>query len=232
MPCNIVLDEEAVENLEQGGGLKADTVNTREQHYKHLEAYVLEAEPNRTIEALLHTEEGRGRLEELIGLFFYSLRVTAKDDGSEKLPKRSYALKIRSNLKCYILENFRVDITDASLFPNSSKKWKSFMNELVANNRSETEHHQEIDPVTMVSLTQLIIDVVDALQARGTEKYQEKLSKIPFEWQDKLNRILQDGVQLILTLFEVRRGKEGLEFLKKNDFVIFEDSVFDFKYIR
>ena len=221
MPCNIVLDEEAVETLEQGGGLKADTVKTREQHYKHLEAYVLEAEPDTTIEVLLQSEEGRGRLEELIGLFFYSLRVTARDDGSEKLPK-----------KCSIMEKFRVDITDASLFPNSSRKWKSFINELVVNNRSETEHHQEIDPITMVGITKLIVDVVDALEARGTERYQEKLAKIPVEWQFKLNRILQDGVQFILTLFEVRRGKEGLEFLKKKDFVIFEDSVFDFKYIR
>ena len=232
MPRNIVLDEEAVETLEQGGGLKADTVKTREQHYKHLEAHVLEAEPDTTIEVLLQSEEGRGRLEELIGLFFYSLRVTARDDGSEKLPKRGYALKIRSNLKCSMMEKFRVDITDASLFPNSSRKWKSFINELVVNNRSETEHHEEIDPITMVGITKLIVDVVDALEARGTERYQEKLAKIPVEWQFKLNRILQDGVQFILTLFEVRRGKEGLEFLKKKDFVIFEDSVFDFKYIR
>ena len=232
MPRNIVLDEEAVETLEQGGGLKADTVKTREQHFRHLEAYVLEAEPNTKFEVLLESEEGRKRLEELIGLFFYSLRVTAKDDGSEKLPKRGYALKIRSNLKCFIMEQFRVDITDPILFPNSSRKWKSFINELVVNNRSETEHHEEIDPITMVGITQLIMDVVDALEARGTESYQEKLSKIPFEWQDKLNRILQDGVQFILTLYEVRRGKEGLELLKKKDFIIFEDSVFDFKYIR
>ena len=229
MPRNIVLDEEAVETLEQGGGLKADTVKTREQH---LEAYVLEAEPNTKVEVLLESEEGRKRLEELIGLFFYSLRVTAKDDGSEKLPKRGYALKIRSNLKCFIMEQFRVDITDPILFPNSSRKLKSFINELVVNNRSETEHHEEIDPITMVGITQLIMDVVDALEARGTERYQEKLAKIPVEWQFKLNRILQDGVQFILTLFEARRGKEGLEFLKKKDFVIFEDSVFDFKYIR
>ena len=162
----------------------------------------------------------------------YSLRVTARDDGSEKLPKKGYASKIRSNLKSFMMEKFRVDITDASLFPNASRKWKSFINELVANNRSETEHHEEIDPITMVGITKLLVDVVDALEARGTESYQEKLSKIPVEWQDKLNRILQDGVQFILTLYEVRRGKEGLELLKKKDFIIFEDSVFDFKYIR
>ena len=232
MPRNVVLDEEAVEALEQGGGLKADTVRTREQHYKHLEEYVQEAEPSTTIEALLQSEEGRRKLEDLIGLFFFTLRVTARDDGTEKLPKKGYALKIRSNLKCAIMEKFRVDITDASLFPNSARKWRSFISELVVNNRSETEHHEEVDPITMVGITKLIIDVVDALEARGTDKYQEKLSKIPFEWQDKLNRILQDGVQFILTLFEVRRGKEGLEFLKKKDFVIFEDSVFAFKYIR
>ena len=171
MPRNIVLDEEAVETLEQGGGLKAETVKTRELHYKYLEAYVQEAEPSTTIEVLTQSEDGRRRLEELIGLFFYSLRVTAKDDGSEKLPKKGYALKIRSNIKCYILEHFRVDITEVSLFPNSAKKWKSFMSELVVNNRSETEHHEEIDPTTMVGITNLIVAVVDALEARGTERY-------------------------------------------------------------
>ena len=72
-----------------------------------------------------------------------------------------------------MMEQFRVDITDASL----SRKWKSFINELVVNNRTETEHHKEIDPITIVGITKLRVDVVDALEARGTESYQEKLSK-------------------------------------------------------
>ena len=113
-------------------------------------------------------------------------------------------MKIRSNLKCFMMEQFHVDITDASLFPNSSSKWKSFINELVVNNCSETEHHEEIDPITMVGMNELIVDVVDALAARGTESYQEKLSKIPVEWQGKLNRILQDGVHP-----HPFRGEEG-----------------------
>ena len=40
------------------------------------------------------------------------------------------------------------------------------------------------------------------------------------------------GAQLILTLYEVRRGGEGLEELKKKDFDVIEDRIYDFKYIR
>ena len=166
-----------------------------------------------------------------MGRFFFSLRVTA-NDGVEKLPKKGYAGKIRSNLKCAILDKYRVDIQDALIFPNASKKWKSFVNQLVVNNRSEVEHHEEIDPITMACITELIVDAMDALVARGTASYMENFTKIPIGWHGRLNYILQYGAQFILTLYEVRRGKEGLELLKNSDFVTFEDSVFDFKYIR
>ena len=205
--------------------MTADTLKTREQHYKHIETYVKEAEN------LLKFMDGRVRFEEFLGRFFFSLRVTA-NDGVKKLPKKGYAGKIRSNLKCAILDKYRVDIQDASIFPNASKKWKSFVNQLVVKKRSEVEHHEEIDPITMACITELIVDAMDALVARGTASYMEKLTKIPIEWHGRLNYILQYGAQFILTLYEVRRGKEELELLKSSDFVTFEDSVFDFKYIR
>ena len=37
---------------------------------------------------------------------------------------------------------------------------------------------------------------------------------------------------VILVMFEVRRGNEGMEFLEVKHFKVFEDSVWDFKYMR
>ena len=44
-----------------------------------------------SIEESLQSEEGRRGLSMLLSTFFYSMRVTATDDGTEKLPKRRYA---------------------------------------------------------------------------------------------------------------------------------------------
>ena len=56
------------------------------------------------MEDLLKTEEGRIKLEGYIGRFFFTLRVTVWDDGTEKLPKRRYAEKIHSNIKCVVMD--------------------------------------------------------------------------------------------------------------------------------
>ena len=118
------------------------------------------------------------------------------------------------------------------LFPLSTKRWKAFVTNLVQNNRAETTHHEEVSPETMEAIIELLCNVKDALEARGTPEYQSKLNMIPVEWQTKMNYLLQYGAQLVLTLFDVRRGKEGLEILRKEDLVEIEDDLYEFRYFR
>ena len=80
--------------------------------------------------------------------YFFTVRVTARDDGTEKLPKLNTASKMRSCIKNAIMDRYKVNITDKCLFPDAEKKWKAFSKEVVKNKRGDTEHHEEIDPET------------------------------------------------------------------------------------
>ena len=159
------------------------------------------------------------------------MRVT-QADGTQILPKKSYAEKIRSQVKMSILEQYQVDIMDKGKFPLMEKRWRAFISELVRNNRSEIQHKEEVSPHTMAAIWELLKNAKAAFESRGMSGYQEKLWKIPLSWQSKLNYILQYGMQFILTLYEVRRGRENLDQLRKSDFETREDDVYNFKYIR
>ena len=106
------------------------------------------------------------------------MRVIAKDDGKEKMPKWQYAEAIKSHIKMSIIEDFKIDISDSCLFPDMDKRWKAFISELVANGRNETVHHPEIDPETLQKIYELLANTMDALKSRGTSEYEAKLAKI------------------------------------------------------
>ena len=148
------------------------------------------------------------------------------------MPKKKYAEKIKSHIKCAIAKKFKVDVTNPLLFPEEATLWKSFLKELVEQNRSETTHHEEVHPQTMKKIYKLVVDVWEALKARGTDGYAEKLAIVPAEYHAELHVLLQRGIMLILEMFEVRRGSENIEFLQANSFKVFDDDIYDFQYIR
>ena len=90
-----------------------------------------------------------------------------------------------------ILSEFKVDITDKGLFPDSAKNWKSFCEKLAKEGRSETTHHPEVDPQTMEAINDLGVALMEALNARGTADYETKLSVIPVELRNKQNYAIQ-----------------------------------------
>ena len=104
MPRNILVPQEDLQRMEEGGGLCPVTVKDRERHYKYLLEFLSKETGGEDIDVgnLLESEDGRDQLANLIGRFFFSMRVEAADDGTEKLPKRKYAEKIRSSVKCTI----------------------------------------------------------------------------------------------------------------------------------
>ena len=168
----------------------------------------------------------------LCSRYFFTLRARARDDGTEKMPKLNTAAKMRSCIKTAIMDRYKVNIVDKCLFPEAEKKWKAFSKELVKNKRGDTEHHEEVDPETLLQIYTLLSNVKNAIQARGTSEYQAMLAKIPVESQSQLNKLAQWGAILILMSYEVRRGGEGYEELEVNDFKIFDDGQYEFKYIR
>ena len=107
-------------------------------------------------------------------------------------------------MKQSLIEEFKLDITDEKEFPGVGRKWKAFCEKLVKEGRAEMEPHPEVDPVTMEAINKLLLTTKKALELRGTEFYEEALSKIPLALQGKLNYVLQWGAQMQLMLYEVR----------------------------
>ena len=70
------------------------------------------------------------------------------------------------------------------------------------------------------------------MESRGSGDYEEKLKKIPARYHDRVHCLVQWGAELILMMYEVRRGVENLDVLEATQFKVFEDDLYDFKYIR
>ena len=233
MPRNVEISDADLATLEEGGGLSKRTLLERDRQFEEFDIFVKKmSQGKKDVEDLLGggDKEGQEELVKLVSTYFLTMRVVV--NGEEMWPKKGYAEKVRSNLKMSILSKYNVDITNKGLFPSACKNWKAFCEQLVKAGRSETEHHPEVDPVTLEAIHNLGMAVKEALDARGTEEYEEKLQKIPVNLRDKMNAILQWIAMLELILFECRRGGENIHELKKVDFVIFKDLLKKFDYIK
>ena len=107
---------------------------------------------------------------------YFQLKVSAVDDGLEKMPKKKYAEKIKSHNKCVVVKKFKVDVANPLLFNEEATMWKSFLKELVEQNRSETTQHEEVHPENMKKINQLVVNVWEAYKTWGTDAYKKKLS--------------------------------------------------------
>ena len=163
--------------------------------------------------------------------FFFQLRVKDKD-GNVLVPKKNTYAAYKSAIHMEVKERHKVDIFDSCTFPDHEKLWRSVEKMLVNEGRSETKHHEEVDPATMRKIYRLLGLVEDLIKSRGTPEYETKLARLPAEHHGNVHKLLQWGAMFILVMFEVRRGNEGMEFLEVKHFKVFEDSVWDFKYMR
>ena len=236
MPTNKVLADDDPELLEllKGGGLKADTIKDRERFLGQFKEFVLKETGGVALEDLVLTKEGLERLDKLFPKYFLTMEVTVTEKGQavKRRPKLGYAKKVRSALKCQILEVFKVDVFDVKVFPEHKKQWMSFVHKLATEGLAETEHFEEVDPVTMEAIMELVNNVYQALAARGKPGYLSKVQKVPLRLQPKMHCVLQRGAHFIHNLFEVRRGGENSRDLRKTHFAIIEDPVKNFKYIK
>ena len=236
MPTNKVVADDDPEYLEllKGGGLKKETIKDRERFLAQFKEFVVQETGGVALEELVGSKEGLERLDLLFPKYFLTMEVTVMEKGRAltRRPKLGYANKMRSALKCQILEDFKVDVFDVKLFPNHKKQWMSFVHALANEGLAETEHFEEVDPVTMEAIMELVNNVYEALAARGSTDYLSKLRKVPLKIQPKMHAWLQRGAHFIHNLFEVRRGGENSRQLRKTDFSIIEDPVKKFKYVK
>ena len=89
-----------------------------------------------------------------------------------------------------------------------------------------------MDPRTLLKIYQLLMDAKNVIDSRGSTDYEEKLRKVPARYHDRVHYLVQWGAELILMMYEVRRGVENLDVLEATHFKVFDDDLYDFKYIR
>ena len=238
MPENIVIPDDDVEllRLDQGGGLQARTMQDRERHTNAFKAFINRETEGLTVTQLVSDEEGRKRLDFLVGKYFHTMTVVVgvDEDGEalKRKPKLSYASKIRGCIKNTLISEIKMDLTDRALFPESSRRWKSFQDDLADKGLAETVHYGEVDPITMEMIFELLADVEDVIIKRGEADFDSYLAKIPLSHRDKVNYLLQWGAVFCELLFEACRGGENMDKMKKSDFAIVEDTVKNFKFVK
>ena len=81
---------------------------------------------------------------------------------------------------------------------------------LVEEGRSETEHHEEVDPISVECIYELLFTVMSALKARGKSSFDEMIQKVPAKLHNRMHYIMQWGAQFMFILFEARRGGENI----------------------
>ena len=132
-------------------------------------------------------------------------------------PKTKTVEFLRSMVKCSFYEKHGIDLTDPHRFPNAKKHFGSFLEKLKSEGkktfkncifylylflkkcylgRGDTEHHEEIPPDTYEKITKLLFDAMEVLKNRGSENYQEYLSRIPLNWQHRCHQLVQYGAQV------------------------------------
>ena len=164
--------------------------------------------------------------------YLFSMRIEGKEGEEPKVPKMGYALKIRSFIKTKIRSLFHVDVTDPCLFPESEKRWKAVLKNIVREKRGDVEHHKEVDPTTMLKIYKLAGHLKKAIEGRGSADYVNLLGKIDPTLHNSIHTLVQDIAMMILETYEVRRGRENMENLEVTDFQVFDDNIYEFRYIR
>ena len=221
MPHNLDLTEADERDMESRGGLKLRTIRDRKNESDTFMRYFEQEAGEADIKDLDKSEEGRAKISKIFANYFYSMRV----EGNMR-PKKGYAEKLKSSIKMAILQENNINIFDPVRFPEAEKKWRAFVEKLSEEGRADTTHKEEIPGDTLEDIYELLCNVMDTLENRGSDNYAEMLAKVPVEWHDKLHRIVQLGVSLILILYNVRRGCENLSQMKRNHLSIIEDPTF------
>ena len=215
------VDDAFTEKLIQGGGLKEKTLYRRKKVAEDFSKYVADTSSS-TFQELIAGE--KTNLEKTIIKYFQTMTVGQKqEDGSviQIMPKRNTLDFIKSNLKLVILAESeqKIDITNSVQFPKFSQFLKGLQKETKAQGRGDTDHHKPIDKESLAKIFKLGADVsavFDAKESGGNVA--DAVSKLPQEYQGSYHYLLQHMVQFLLTLFDVRRGQEGIDSLTKTHF--------------
>lgn len=84
-------------------------------------------------------------------------------------------------------------------FPNLKRKFKAYDEQLAKEGLTHTAHHEEIPPVTLEKIYDLLYHVYEILQHRDDKDLvNSHIEKIDHSWHNKLHYLAQYGIQVIV----------------------------------
>ena len=218
MPANVNLGHDELEDLvSKAGGLEKETLKKRKYALDDFKMFV--TNQSRDFDALL---QSNADFEEICIQYFTGLRVK-NASGELDLPKKNYVLAIKSHLKIAINEYTagHIDITDNGRFPSLQKAFKGLYKKLKENGKGDTAHYEELPEKHLTEIFKLLAAVQGVMAARKNkdrEAYEQAKNHLPVSYHENYHMLMQCGAQFILTLYNCRRGRQGISFMTRNHF--------------
>ena len=226
MPQNVEEDAARLESLVRTGGVKDQTLKKRKYFADLVDNYIQKKQSKTLVELL----DDPGELEKTLLSYFESLRVDT--EGKTQLPKKNYLDSVFSNIKLWILAKTeqKIDIGHKGLFPNLGLLIKSLHREIKATGHGNTQHYEAIDDESLGRIFCFIALITECVITRGTPAFEENIAKLPAGYQKKFHCLLQASAQFLITLLDIRRGREGLAELTKDHYEKRYSRKFDLYY--
>ena len=110
------------------------------------------------------------------------------------------------------------------LFPGLSNSIAAAQKAIKEEGEGDTTHYPEI-PIdvfeAIMDLLAILLKILIAHRDKDISVYQaalENLVKIVPAYKDKWNHLVGLGIQFLITLFDIRRGREGIVYLTKDHY--------------
>ena len=113
------------------------------------------------------------------------------------------------------------DFNNTAIFPKLENALNAIRGRIKASGRGEKDRFKEIPKDTVTAIFELckkLETLLEARKAKDVPLYQSALLEIPYEWQNKYHTLTRMIVQFIVALFDCRRGREGIQELRKSHF--------------
>ena len=225
MPFNAEVNKDRIKQIENNGGLAKKTLQRRDNTLDRFKAFSLDYFKNdsaiTSFDVVMTNEE---KLEDALIGYFESLRVRSANK-QEDHPMRNTIDNLKSHLKCAIgiASHGKIDITNSARFPRLAMFYRGLKANLKQVGKGEVSHFRSIDDMSLAKLFKLIGLVYAVFVSRGSPEFHRIRGNLPVSVLTafpgaKLSKLLQYCVQFIISLWDVRRGLEGLRILKKDAF--------------
>ena len=174
----------------------------------------------------------KDELEAMLQRFFHMYRVGNKNE----LPKRGTIETTKSFIKSYIRKKTTWDISDRVQFPLFTEFYSGWMKTLKNEGKADTSHQPDIPAATLKRIHEVGKILHELVTGNPDDQsYQDLMEQVPVlpdkDGKDKgFHYLCQNVIIFLVCHYLARRGREGLDSLKKSHFELQNDQEGNFYY--